>query len=114
MNEHWLYIMSTSQNETCMEVQVIINLVPLQRPWEGPRLHRSITGPPTLSASLPLTANWCQSLQVFRSIACIGIFNIVPLPFLSLMDNLVIACKGVGHTENLASMLCVSSSTISL
>ena len=38
-------------------------------------------------------------MQVFRSIACILI--IVSLPFLSLMDNLVIVCKGVGHSREL-------------
>ena len=40
-------------------------------------------------------------MQVFRSIACIKILSIVFLPFLSFMHNLIIACKGVGHSREL-------------
>jgi len=44
----------------------------------------------------------------------INIVRIVSLPFLSFMDNLVIACKVWVTPENLARMLWLSSSTVSL
>jgi len=44
----------------------------------------------------------------------IEILKIMSLPFLSLMGNLIIACKGVGHLRNLARIVWLSSSTVSL
>ena len=84
-----------------MEVQVISGLIPLQRPWEGSKLCSSITGHPTLSARFPFGKAFGQSLWVFRSITCIHILNIVPLPFLRLMDGLVLPCQGVGNPREL-------------
>ena len=49
-----------------MEVQVISSLVPLQRPWEGSKLCRSITGPPTLCASFPLECHFVSDSADFQ------------------------------------------------
>jgi len=53
-------------------------------------------------------AIWCQGLWVFRRIASIQIFSLVPLHFLSLTDNSIINCKGVGNPEYLARTLVVA------
>src|SRR5258706_9604277 len=81
-------------SRTCMEVQVISSLVPLQRPWEGSKSCRSITGLPSCVPVSLWNANLCQILQIFRSITYISILSIVFLHFLSLMDDLIITCKG--------------------
>ena len=57
---------------------------------------------------------WCQILQVFKSIGFINILSIVYLPFLSLMDYLIIACKGVGHPRELSKNAVVEFTSIAL
>ena len=85
----------------CVGDEVISSLALLQRHWEGCGLHTASLGIPLWVLVLLGKVIWYQILCVFESIGFINILSIVYLPFLSLMDDLIIACKGVCHPRKL-------------
>ena len=85
----------------CVDDKVISSLALLKRSQEGCGLHTASLGIPLWVLILVGKVIWCQILQVLMSIGFTNILSIVHLPFLSLMDYLIIACKGVDHPREL-------------